>query len=354
MSETGFEPSMLEKLPPPRSRAPGTRRRVIVTGGAGFVGSHLCRALLEAGKEVCAFDVQAFAAEGAFVIGERRQDVRLELGSIDDDAAFFDVCASFEPDEIVHMAMIIDPDRLMRARATGHRVNIMGTVNVLEAMRLFGVERLINVSSIGVLPPKQYEPIDILHPVFLPRSGPITAFYGAQKLASEGLCFAYHHALGIDFRTLRPSAVYGLGMNPFPGPIKAMVEGAVRGEKVSFPTGGAHPRSYTHVHDIAGLVLALLEAPADADRIFYGATGEPLVTTTEVAEIVKEVVPGAAIEIGEQLSPGEEAIVRARGQLSIENALSQLNWRPKYVSLREGIAQYAEEYAAFRRASTSA
>jgi UDP-glucose 4-epimerase len=212
----GFEPTRLERLPSRGRRGPGARKRVIVTGGAGFVGSHLCRALLDAGKDVCAFDLQSFQPEGAFVLGERRGEVRLELGSIDDEAAFFDVCASFEPDEIVHMAMIIDPDKLVRARATGHRVNIMGTVNVLEAMRLFGVERLINFSSIGVLPHKQYEPIDILHPVFLRRSGPTTAFYGAQKLASEGLCFAYHHALGIDFRTLRPSAVYGLGMTPFP------------------------------------------------------------------------------------------------------------------------------------------
>jgi UDP-glucose 4-epimerase len=249
------------------------------------------------------------------------------------------------------MAMFLDPVVLARTRSTGHRVNIGGTVLVLESMRLFGIERLINFSSIGVLPVKQYEPIDAAHPILLPRSGPGTDFYGAQKAASEALCFAYHETLGIDFRTIRPSAVYGLGMTPYPGPIKEMVEGAVRGEKVSFATGGTHPRSYTHARDIAGLTLALLDAPPDADRIFYGATGGPLVTTSEVAELVREVVPGCEVEIGDELSEAERSVVAFRGRLSIDNAREQLGWEPRYADLRDGVSEYAESYRAYLRSS---
>lgn len=329
-----------------RERRPG-KRRTLVTGGSGFIGSYLCRALVDSGREVCVLDVREFAPEGRFVLGEHVDEVRFERGSIDDQARVFDIVGGFEPDEIVHMAMILDPGYLVVNRSAGFRVNVEGTVHMLEAVRLFGVERLVNFSSIGVLPRIQYEPVDAAHPLLLPDSGPGTDFYGAAKLAGEALCFAYHQALGIDFRTIRPSAVYGLGMNPYPGPIKEMVEGAVRGEQVRFATGGAHPRSYTHAVDLAGVTIAALEAPADADRIFYGATGEPLVTTTEVAALVREVIPGADVEIGEELAEAEKSVVALRGRLSIENARTQLGWEPVYRSLRDGIQRYADDYRGF-------
>jgi nucleoside-diphosphate-sugar epimerase len=136
-------------------------------------------------------------------------------------------------------------------------------------------------------------------------------------------------------------------MNQWVGPIKAMVEGAVRGEPQRFEFGGAHPRAYTHARDIASLVLAMLAAPDDADRIFYGAPGGRLVTTTEVAEIVRELVPGADIEIGEELSEAEKPVVAFRGELAIENAQAQLGWEPRYASVRDGIAQYVEQYRTF-------
>lgn len=349
MSEQGFTPAIAEIAR--TTHRPSTGRRTLVTGGAGFVGSYVCRALAKSGREVCAFDIRPFSPEGHFVLGDMASRVRHEQGSVDDEARLFDAIAEFEPTEIVHMAMILDPGMLARNRTTGFRVNVGGTINVLEAMRLFGVKKLVNFSSIGVLPGKLYEPIDASHPLVLPRSGPGSDFYGAAKGASELFCFAYHQALGIDFRTIRPSAVYGLGMTNYPGPIKTMVEGAVRGEQLRFKTGGNFPRDYTHASDIAGLVLAVLSAPEESDRIFYGATGEPLVTTTEVARILMEVVPGADIKIGARLADSEKAVVALRGQLSIENARRQLRWRPKYRRVKDGIAEYAASYRAFLDAS---
>jgi nucleoside-diphosphate-sugar epimerase len=326
-------------------------RRTLVTGGAGFVGSYVVRALLDAGREVLVLDVKDFAAEGRFVLGERARDVAFEQASVADRALLFDHAERFRPEEIVHMAMMLDPAHLAVARDGGLDVNVGGTVNVLEATRAFGVRRLVNFSSIGVLPKVQYEPIDARHPLVLAGSGPGTGFYGAHKVAGEVLCFAYHRALGLDFRTIRPSAVYGLGMNRFPGPIKDLVEGAVRGEQVRFEYGGRHPRDYTHASDIAGLVLAVLEGPDDADRIFYGATGEPLVTTTEVAQLVNELVPGADVGIGEELSEAELPVMELRGQLSVDNAREQLGWVARYRSIRDGIARYADDYHSFLEAS---
>ena len=136
-------------------------------------------------------------------------------------------------------------------------------------------------------------------------------------------------------------------MNQYVGPIKAMVENAVRGEPAHFEFGGAHPRAYTHVQDIAGLVVAMLEAPDDADRIFYGSTGGEMTDTTEVARIVRDIVPGADVEIGEELSEAEKPVVALRGRISVENARAQLGWEPKYLSLQDGIRQYVDHYRAF-------
>jgi UDP-glucose 4-epimerase len=328
-------------------RKPVTERTTLVTGGAGFIGGHVVRDLLGTGRKVVVLDVRDFTPESRFVIGEEVDSVPLELASIGDQARVLDVFRAYRPDEVVHAGMILDPAYLATNRSSAFMVNVGGVVNLVEAMIAFGVPRLVNFSSIGVLPRVVYRPIDVNHPLVLADGGPGTDFYGSTKAAAEVLLFAYNQALGFDFRTIRPSAVYGLGMNQYVGPIKAMVENSVRGEPAHFEFGGAHPRAYTHAIDISGLVVAMLDAPDDADRIFYGAAGGPLTTTTEVAEIVRGLVPGADVEIGEELSEAEKPVAALRAELSIENARTQLGWEPRYGSIREGIAQYVETYRAF-------
>lgn len=327
---------------------PVSERTTLVTGGGGFIGGHLVRALLDTGRKVAVFDVQDFIPEARFVVGD---DVPFERGSIADQARVLDTFRVHRPDEVVHMAMILDPAVLATNRSTAYDVNVGGVINVLEAMIAFGTRRMVNFSSIGVLPRVLYKPVDGNHPVLLSDTGPGTGFYGSTKVAAEATCFAYNQVLGVDFRTIRPSAVYGLGMNQYVGPIKAMVESAVRGESAHFEFGGAHPRPYTHARDIAGLVLAMLDAPEDADRIFYGSTGGDMVTTSEVAQIVRELVPGADVEIGEELSEGEKPVVALRGELNVDNAREQLGWAPQYPDIRDGIAQYIEHYRAYVEAT---
>jgi len=333
-------------------RKPVSERTTLVTGGAGFIGGHLARALLDTGRTVVVLDVKGFPSESRFVIGDGVDDLPLELASIGDAARVLDVFRVHRPDEVVHAGMIIDPAYLATNRSTAFQVNVGGVVNLVEAIIPFAVPRLVNFSSIGVLPRVMYQPIDSNHPILLADGGPGTAFYGCTKAAAETMLFAYHQALGFDFRTIRPSAVYGLGMNQYVGPIKVMVENAVRGEPAHFEFGGAHPRAYTHARDIAGLVIAMLDAPDDADRVFYGSTGGPLVTTTEVAQLVRELVPGSDVEIGEELSEAEKPVAALRGRLSIENARTQLGWEPRYGSIRDGIAQYVEQYRAFLNTSS--
>jgi nucleoside-diphosphate-sugar epimerase len=323
-------------------------RPVLITGGTGFIGSYVARALLDRGDPVCLFDVGSLSLEARFVLGEGADAVPIERGSIDTLPRLFEAVKRWQPHQIVHIAGIVDPQYLFTNPTTALRVNVEGTVNVLEAARLLDVERVVFFSSIGVLPAIQYEPIDAAHPIILPAAGPASGAYGAAKVAGEAFCFAYQQAFGLDVRTIRPSAVYGFGMKWHSANyMKQVVEPAVRGEPVRLASGGPLPRDYTHVSDVAGLTLALLDAPADADRVFFAATGEPLVTAAEVGAMVRDLVPGADIEIADTLSAEDRLELGFRGRLSIENARRQLGWSPVYRSVCDGNAEYIERYRAF-------
>ena len=325
-------------------------RPILVTGGTGFIGTYVVKALLESGRRVVAFDVRGLSAESRFVLGDLAGQVHVEEGSVDDWVRLLHVVKEHRPVDVVHLATITNPVYLFTNPMPGVRVNFEGTLHVLEAARLFEIRRIVYFSSIGVLPARQYEPIDTAHPIFLPRDAVPTGVYGASKIAGEAFCFAYNQAFGTDFRTIRPSAVYGFGMQ-WPIFVKPMVEGAVRGEAVSFESGGPFPRDYTHAEDVASLALACLDAPDGADRIFYGATGEPLVTAGEVARIVMELVPGSRIEIPDILTEADQMELPYRGVLSIDANRTQLGWEPRFKNIRDGLADYVERYRAFLAAT---
>jgi len=319
---------------------------VLITGGSGFIGSYVARMLLEQGRTVVDFDPSPLSPQTRFVLGPLADQLIYEQGGVDNWGRLFDVIQRHRPSTIVHAGAIVNTAWLLKNPIPAFHVNLGGTINVLEASRLLDVGRVVLISSIGVLPTKQYEPIDVNHPLILAREGPASGFYGAAKVGSEAFGFCYQVSFGVDFRVVRPSAPYGLAMG-WPMFVKTMVEGAVNGEPVRFATGGPFPRSYTHIEDCASLIVAVVDAPDDSDHVFYAANGEPLTTAARVAEIVRELVPGADIEIGGQLSEADHYELNMRGILSVENARQQLGWKPQYTDMREGVAEYLDRYRAF-------
>lgn len=320
-----------------------TGRRIVVTGGSGFIGAHAAAALAADGAEICLLDVAPLRDESAYVLRDR--DPRVSLGGANDWAQILGCVREFDATDIVHLGAIGDPAPLHRNPQLALTVNLQGTVNVLEAARLFGLRRVVYFSSIGVLPAVQYEPIDAAHPVLLPGEGPGSGAYGASKVAGEAFCFAYRKSYGVDFAVIRPSAVYGLGMR-HPIFVKPMVEGSVRGEPVRLAHGGTFPRDYTYVGDLASLTVALVEADELETRIFYGATGRPLVTGRDLAGAVARVIEGADIRIADALTPEDELELRGRGVLSVEANERELGWRPRYV-LEDGLRAYADDYRSY-------
>ncbi|HWP47030.1 MAG TPA: NAD(P)-dependent oxidoreductase [Candidatus Limnocylindrales bacterium] len=324
---------------------------VLITGGTGFIGSYLTRHLAERGYPVIMYDIKEPGPEAAWILkpvldkDKIRHVPVFAQGRIESWSRLFQVIQEYRPRKVIHMATIVNPVYLSREPLEALRVNLGGTMNILEAARLFKLQRIVYFSSIGVLPSVQYQPIDAAHPVLLPQEGPGSSFYGASKVAGEAFCFAYHQSFGLDFITLRPSAVYGFGMQ-WPIFIKPMVENSVRGLPTRFEKGREFPRDYTHVEDVTQLAIKALEIPADKvkDRIFYAATGQPLVTAGQVAEIVKSLIPDADIQIGSGLSEADLIEIRYRGILSIQNAQEQLGYQPRFTNIRDGVAEYIQTY----------
>jgi nucleoside-diphosphate-sugar epimerase len=326
----------------------GAARPVLVTGGSGFAGSYVIRELLERGHAVVNLDIQAHRAESRFLIGPSLERVTTERGSIDDWPRVLEVFLRHEPWAIVHAGGIMDAAYLDEHPTVALRTNVGGTVNLLEACRILGgVERFVYLSTIAVIGRCLSEPMDANHPTVSANDGPLGA-YSAAKAASEAFCFTYLQNEGLDIRIVRPSALYGFGMSWFaPNYVKNILEPALEGDAVHLATGGQVPRDYTHAADLASLVVALLDPAPGTERIHYAATGRPLRTASDVCAIVREIVPGAEVSIGDDWTEVDRAELPIRGRYAIENARDTLGWEPRFAELRDGLVDYAERYRAF-------
>jgi nucleoside-diphosphate-sugar epimerase len=282
------------------------------------------------------------------VLAEESERITIAHGSIGNLPDLLAKVQSIRPSAIVHVAANVDVPALLRDPYLAFVENVTGTINVFEAARLLGVRKVVFFSSIGVLPPRRYEPIDVDHPIILGRNGPGTGSYGAAKASGELFAYAYNQAYDLDIRIIRPSAVYGFGM-PWHSAnnIKELVEPAVRGEPAVLASGGTLPRDYTHVRDVADLTVAILNAGDDTDRVFYAATGEALADANDVAKIIIGLIPGANISVSNVSTPLDDMEASFRGILSIANAREQLGWTPKFTPLREGIGEYISQYRDF-------
>ena len=321
---------------------------VLVLGGTGFIGGYVTRALALEGRSVTAYARSGPSREMQAVLREESERITFANGSISNLPDLLSKVEAIKPSAIVHVAANVDVAALLRDPFLAFTENVAGTINVFEAARLFGVRKVIFFSSIGVLPPRRYEPIDVDHPLILARSGPGTGSYGAAKASGELFAYAYSQAYDLDIRIIRPSAVYGFGM-PWHSAnnIKELVEPAVRGEPAELVSGGKLPRDYTHVQDVADLTVAVLKAGDDTDKVFYAATGQALADANDVAKVIIDLIPGASISISDVSTPLDDMEASFRGILSITNAREQLGWTPRFTPLREGVAEYISRYREF-------
>ena len=318
---------------------------IMITGGAGFLGTYVTRMLAERGDRVVIFDAAGTASELAVLTAPFEQNIVRVRSQILDLSSLLRCVQQYSVERIFHAAALYDPPYSLEDPAITFQVNVNGTINVLEAARFLGVKRVVHSSSIAVYAPRQYEPINEMHPILLPSAGNPLGPYGASKAAAEIVGLTYYSTNGVDFVALRNSAIYGYGMR-YPMYIKPMIENSLRKQPTRFASGGDMRRDYTHVRDIAQAVLKALDAPASAltQRVFNIGSGT-MHSATQVAETVRSLLPEADIEIAAGLSELEQSDMRARGTLDLTAARQQLKYEPGY-SLETGIRDYIEMYRA--------
>ncbi|MCL6547412.1 MAG: NAD(P)-dependent oxidoreductase [Alicyclobacillus sp.] len=318
---------------------------VLVVGGAGFIGAHIARELIQHGYRVIVYD-QSVPREGSevhFVLRSVWEKVSFVPGNILDLPTLVDVIQRHSVNKVVHGAAVNDVWKLRERPYDSLTTNLQGTLHVLEAARLLKVQRVVYLSSISVYAPKQYEPMDEFHPVLHPSAGPSLLSYSVAKAAGELMGLHYWADQGVSVVSLRLSGVYGFGMK-YPMYIKPMVENAVRSLPTRFEHGGPASRDFIHVLDVARAVRLALAQRDDAltSRIYNIASGDRLHTVWDIRDILLRRFPGAVIEVGPDLDAYEATVQRVRGRLSVALARKDLGFEARY-PLEQGIDQYVAD-----------
>jgi UDP-glucuronate 4-epimerase len=230
--------------------------RVLVTGGAGFIGSHLSDRLLDEGCRVVALDnfddfYDPLAKRHNIEPASRRPDYRLVEGDIRDSDCLDGLFAEEPFDTVVHLAARAGVRPSIEDPVLYTSVNLLGTTAVLEACRRHRISRLIFGSSSSVYGNNRKVPFSEDDPVDRPISP-----YGATKKAGEVLCHAHHHLFGLQVACLRFFTVYGPRQRPEMA-IHKFARLLAAGEEVEQYGDGSSARDYTYVGDIVeGVVRA--------------------------------------------------------------------------------------------------
>ena len=314
----------------------------MVTGGSGFIGIYLMKALAEKGMKVVNYDLappspllQRLLDDSAFA-----GNIQYQRGSILDLPDVIAAAQDAGVDKIVHMAAFFDPAESNRRPYFTYQANVQGTINIYETARLLNMSRVVNISSIGVYAIKEQEPMDENHRIFIPGAGH-GSHYGSSKAATELIGQAYCQNNGLSYVSVRFSGVYGYGMR-YSMFIKDMIENALTGTPTVFESGGDLTRDYTYVKDsVQGVLCALDAADSDLNSRTYLTTSGQLYSGTQVADIVKKLIPGADIKIAPDLSTFEKKDMAKRGMLDIALAKKELGYQPQY-TIEAGIQEYIE------------
>ena len=318
---------------------------VLVTGGAGFLGAYTMAALEAAGHTAFAYDVAPPTPDLLRVAPSLA--TRFRPGQIGDIARLFDVCRSETIEAMVHAAGLVGLEPSLAQPLATYQTNLRGLVHACEAARQLRMRKIVSISSNAAYHKGSGERLVETDPPFSVTEGNPAGHYGTSKMAGEAIGMAYASFQEVDFLSLRVTAIYGFGMRS-PMYIKPMVENAVRGLPTRFATGGPMKRDYTHVLDCCDAIVLALNAPrlaAGAQRVLNVAAGQAH-TAAEVAALVRKVVPGADIEIGDTLSALEAQNVKMRAPLDVSAAKRLLGWSPNW-PLEKGLRQYAERYREF-------
>lgn len=308
---------------------PADPGRLLLTGGAGFIGSHLAEALLRRGAELLILDdlndyydpalkranLQEVGRTGAF---------EFVHGDICDAPLVGSLFDRFRPGTVVHLAARAGVRPSLEQPALYQRVNVEGTAVLLEAARRHGVERFVFASSSSVYGAASRVPFSEDDSVRAPISP-----YAASKIAGEALCHVYSHLYGIRIACLRFFTVYGPRQRPDLA-IRKFAQLIAAGRPVPVFGDGTTGRDYTYIDDIVAGILAAMDHGARFE-VFNLGNSSPVLLKDMIATL-ERVLGRSAIIDRRPLQPGDVPITYA----DISKARRLLGWTPR-TPLEEGV-----------------
>jgi UDP-glucuronate 4-epimerase len=306
----------------------------LVTGGAGFIGSHVCERLLQRGEAVWAFDdlnafydpqlkqrnlrdIQSLAGPFEFVRGD-----------LTDRAALDELFGRVRFDQVIHLAARAGVRPSLDEPALYQRVNVEGTTHLLEAARSQGVRKITLASSSSVYGVNSKVPFAEGDPIFNAISP-----YAASKLACEALGHVYHHVYGMDVVMLRFFTVYGprqrpdLAIHKFARLIRA-------GRPIPVFGDGSTARDYTYITDILEGIEACTRSEFGYEIFNLGES--QTVPLSRVIELLEEALGRKAIIERQPPQPGDVPLTCA----DISKARAKLGYNPQ-VKIEQGIPRFA-------------
>src|SRR4051794_5476060 len=292
-------------------------QRVLVTGGSGFIGSHVVDSLLAAGHQARIFDVRPSPYH------PRTPIVEADLEDVDALTQALEGC-----DAVIHLAASADVNEVLADPLEAERRNSRGTISVLEAARRAGVKRVVYASTIWAYSdtpaPMHDESLPLCHPAHL---------YTATKLAGEMYCHSYGELYGLEHTILRFGIPYGPRARPA-AVVPSMVGRALSGEPLTIAGDGSQSRRFVYVEDLADGVVRALD-PIAANRT-YNLVSDTDVTIRELAHTVASIVGDVEI----QHTPGRTGDF-AGAPVSGQRAAEELGWRAT-TPIEEGVRRYVE------------
>jgi len=307
----------------------------LVTGGAGFIGSALARALLARGDRVRVID--NFFSGKRENLAEVAKDVELFEADIRDEAALARALAGVEL--VFHQAAIPSVPRSLTDPVASHDANATGTLKVLAAAKQAGVRRVVYAASSSA-----YGDTPTLPKIESMRPMPLSP-YAVSKLAGEHYCQVYASAFGLETVSLRYFNVFGPRQDPkseYAAVIPRFVTAALAGQGVTIYGDGTQSRDFCFIDNTVEANLAAAAAPGVSGQLFNVACGSAT-TLNDVVRLVAEIV-GHAVPIA--YAPGRVGDVK-HSLADVTAARARLGYRGA-ISFAEGLQRTVAWYAARR------